>query len=57
MFEEGGLELIDGKFETGLEDGLVAGGVGPAGPGVGGGGLTGGEGFGVFFGEEGGGEV
>ena len=41
MFQQRRLELIDGKLEAGLEDGLIAGGVGTTGPGVGGGGLTG----------------
>ena len=41
MFEQLRLEFVYGEFETGLEDGLVAGGVGAAGPGVDGGGLTG----------------
>jgi hypothetical protein len=40
MFEELRLELIYGELETGLEDGLIAGGVGAARPGIGGGGLT-----------------
>lgn len=55
MFEELGLELVDGEFESSLEDGLVAGGVGAARPGVGGGGLTGGECGLVVFGDFGGG--
>ena len=45
------MELIDGKLEAGLEDGLIAGGVGTTGPGVGGGGLTGLEGLGLLGGD------